>query len=432
MSSITMMDFIKKRQTWASIAVCIVLILVLIWIPTGFEEAGAAYRDGGERVKAEVISVDNSTVINTGLVQSGEQACEVTLLGGNHKGETYWAANKLTGSLEQDKIYEEGDKALVLVSFNDDEVSSVSMIDHYRLNLEILLLAAFFLFLILFARGTGLRAILSFILSVLAIWKVLVPCCLKGMDPILVGGAITALLTIMIIALVFGFDRRCLAAVTGALSGLLLTCILGIICTSSFKIQGAVMSFSETLLYSGYENLNLTRIFMASIFVGSSGAMMDLTVDITAAVNEVVQKRPDLSRWEAAVSGMHVGQAAMGTMTTTLLLAYSGGYIALLMVFMAQGTPIINILNYKYVTSEIIHTLVGSFGLVLAAPLTALASGWILAGRAGNVSETDGSANGSGVDETDTVSEAGGNAGLSGDDETAAIWETDETAGIRN
>lgn len=69
----------------------------------------------------------------------------------------------------------------------------------------------------------------------------------------------------------------------------------------------------------------------------------------------------------------------MGTMTTTLLLAYSGGYITLLMVFMAQGTPLLNMLNYKYVSSEIIHTLVGSFGLVAAAPLTAIAAGIFLA-----------------------------------------------------
>ncbi len=371
----------KEKQTWASILVCAVLIVVLALVPTGFEEAGAAYRDGGERVPARVVAVDNSTVINTGLVQSGDQSCQVTLLGGSHKGETYWATNLLSGSLEQDKIYEEGDRALVLVSLDGDEVASVSMIDHYRLDLEILLLAAFFLFLVLFAGWTGVRAILSFVLSVLAIWKVLVPCCLKGMDPILIGGAITVGLTLMIIALVFGFDRRCLAAVTGAFAGIALTCVLGVVCTSSFQIQGAVMSFSETLLYSGYENLNLTRIFMASIFVGSSGALMDLTVDITAAVNEVVQKRPDLSRWEAARSGIQVGRAAMGTMTTTLLLAYSGGYIALLMVFMAQGTPLINMLNYKYVTSEIVHTLVGSFGLVLAAPLTALTAGWFLAGQ---------------------------------------------------
>ena len=75
---------------------------------------------------------------------------------------------------------------------------------------------------------------------------------------------------------------------------------------------------------------------------------------------------------------MNVGRAAMGTMTTTLLLAYSGGYITLLMVFMAQGTPIDHILNYKYVAAEILDTVVGSFGLVTVAPFTALAAGIIL------------------------------------------------------
>jgi uncharacterized membrane protein len=376
-----MSDILRKRRTWLSVALCGLLILVLLLIPTGFEQAGAAWHDGGERIAAEVISVDNSLVINTGLVQAGEQRCHVKLLSGSHTGETYMAENMLTGSLEQDKLYECGDRALVLVSIKENAVASVSMVDHYRLDMEIILLIAFSLFLIFFARWTGVRAVLSFVLSVLAIWKVLIPCCLRGMDPILVGGFVTAMLTLMIIALVFGFDKRCLAAVTGALSGLALTCVLGMVCTSTFRIHGAVMSFSESLLYSGYANLDLTRIFMASIFIGSSGAMMDLTVDVSAAVYEVVQKRPDLGWIEAVKSGLHVGRAAMGTMTTTLLLAYSGGYIALLMVFMAQGTPIINMLNYKYVTSEIIHTLVGSFGLVLAAPLTALTSGYFLTRR---------------------------------------------------
>ena len=96
---------------------------------------------------------------------------------------------------------------------------------------------------------------------------------------------------------------------------------------------------------------------------------------------EVVEKRPDLSWWEAAKSGMNVGRAAMGTMTTTLLFAYSGGYVALLMVFMAQGTPISNILNYKYVAAEMIHTVIGSFGLVTVAPCTALWAGLVLVGK---------------------------------------------------
>ena len=138
------------------------------------------------------------------------------------------------------------------------------------------------------------------------------------------------------------------------------------------------MSGSESLLYSGYPHLNLTGIFMASIFIGSSGAVMDLAVDITSAVREVTEKRPDLTWIEAARSGMNVGRAAMGTMTTTLLLAYSGGYVTLLMVFMAQGTPITNILSYKYVAAEIADTMVGSFGLVSVAPFTALSAGILL------------------------------------------------------
>ena len=99
---------------------------------------------------------------------------------------------------------------------------------------------------------------------------------------------------------------------------------------------------------------------------------------------------PSISRREAIKSGMNVGRAAMGTMTTTLLLAYSGGYIALLMVFMAQGTPVYNILNYKYVASEILDTIIGSFGLVLVAPFTAFTSGMLLAGRKQSVSKEEG------------------------------------------
>lgn len=115
---------------------------------------------------------------------------------------------------------------------------------------------------------------------------------------------------------------------------------------------------------------------------------MDLSVDITSAVYEVIEKKPDISWKEAAKSGMNVGRAAMGTMTTTLLLAYSGGYVTLLMVFMAQGTPIYNILNYKYVSAEILDTIVGSMGLVTVAPLTALCAGLLLTGKRNPKSES--------------------------------------------
>lgn len=130
---------------------------------------------------------------------------------------------------------------------------------------------------------------------------------------------------------------------------------------------------------------------MASIFIGSSGAMMDLAVDITSAVYEVVTQCPGIKTKAAIQSGMNVGRAAMGTMTTTLLLAYSGGYIALLMVFMAQGTPISHILNYKYVSAEILETIVGSFGLITVAPFTAVTAGWILTTKFSHSEIGDGS-----------------------------------------
>ena len=368
-----------QKRNWLSSVVCVALIVLLLLLKTGYEDAGAGRIASEERVPARIVATDDSTIKDTGLVRSGEQSCSVLLLAGQHKGETHRAGNMLNGSLEQDKIYRAGEIALVLVSQDDGAVDSVSMIDHYRISGEIWLMLAFFALLILFAGWTGLRAVLSFILSVVSIWKILVPLCLNGANPLLVGSLVTAGLTIMIIALVFGFSRITLAACIGAISGLAVTAVLGVVCTNAFHIHGAVMSFSESLLYSGYAHLNLTQIFMASIFIGSSGAMMDLSVDISAAVNEVVHKRPDLSRFEAMMSGMRIGRAAMGTMTTTLLLAYSGSYIALLMVFMAQGTPLINVFNYKYVASEVIHTIVGSFGLVTVAPLTAAASGLLLA-----------------------------------------------------
>ncbi len=367
------MTFLRKN---GALIVALILLLVLVFIPTGYEEA-VNYKEA-ESTVAQVISVNNDNIIDTGLVRSGEQSCTIKVLKGIFKDREVTGVNILSGSLESDKLFDVGDKAMVLISYSGDEIISVSMVDHYRLTKEVILAFIFIVFLVAFAGKTGIRSLISFAITVLMIWKVLVPSYLNGLNPIYVGMLVTLILTFITISLVYGFNKLTLSAALGAGLGLFVTCILGIIFTDTFKIHGAVMPSSESLLYSGYKHLNLTKIFMASIFIGSSGAVMDLAVDITSAVNEVVNKKPDINWRETVKSGFNVGRAAMGTMTTTLLLAYSGGYIALLMVFMAQGTPIENILNYKYVSAEIIDTVVGSFGLVTVAPFTALTSGLLL------------------------------------------------------
>ena len=370
--------FKKKNSVLLMILIGILLTGILIAIPTGYEDA-LIYQDM-ERAVGKVIDTNNSAIITSGLVQSGEQSCTLEILNGKFKGKQIKGVNFLSGSLEKDKIYKAGEKALVTISYQGDEIGSVVMSDHYRLDKEAILMLIFAVLLIVVAGKNGFLAIFSFLITVLTVWKILVPAYLKGYSPVWIGIFITLFLTVMIIFFVYGFDKRTLAASSGAMLGILTTCVLGMLFTDMFRIHGAVMPDSESLLYSGYQNLNLTSIFMSSIFIGASGAMMDLAVDITSAVHEVIEKKSGITWKEAAKSGMNVGRAAMGTMTTTLLLAYSGGYITLLMVFMAQGTPMDHILNYKYVAAEILDTVVGSFGLVTVAPFTALVSGLTLTG----------------------------------------------------
>lgn len=370
------MSFLKKKSMLLIIAIGLILTAILIAIPTGYEDA--LIYQGMERAVGEVVAVDNSAIKSSGVIQSGEQSCTLLIQDGTFKGQEIQGVNFLSGSLEKDKIFKEGDKAFVAISHDNGEIASVIISDHYRLDKEAILLAVFAVLLILVAGKNGFLAIFSFAITILTIWKILVPAYLNGYSPVWIGIGITVFLTAVITFFVFGFDRRTVTASLGALLGIFTTCILGMIFTDLFKINGAVMQDSESLLYSGFQHLNLTAIFMSSIFIGASGAMMDLSVDITSAIHEVVEKKPEIGWKEAARSGMNVGRAAMGTMTATLLLAYSGGYISLLMVFMAQGTPIDHILNYKYVSAEILDTIVGSIGLVTVAPFTALVAGILL------------------------------------------------------
>ncbi len=373
---------IKIIKNNLSVIISIIIFIILYFLPTGYENA-VIYKDR-ERCTAKILSVDNSNINTIGVVSTGDQMCSIKFLDGKFKGETATGYNMLTGSLESDKIFKKGDKAFVLISHENDKINMVSMIDHYRINTQIILVVIFVIFLILVAGKTGVRAILSFGITIFSIWKILIPSYLNGLNPIYIGFLITGLLTIIIISLVFSFNKKMLAATIGSLTGTLVTMIIGIIFTDLFMLDGAIMPNSESLLHNGYLNINLKQLFIASIFIGSSGAVMDLAVDITSAVNEVVDKKSDITSFEAVKSGMNVGKAAMGTMTTTLLLAYSGGYISLLMVFMAQGTPIDNILNYKYVASEFLDTIVGSFGLVSVTPLTALCAGILLTNKKHN------------------------------------------------
>lgn len=358
------------------VAILLILCTVILYIPTGFSEEGGKH---SSRVQAKVLETDNSMIVETGIIKTGTQNLHIKILNGKFKGKELTAFNQLIGRMEFDKYFIPGDKTLTVLNLSADRKSIISanVIDHYRINLEAFLLALFVIFLISFAGWTGVKAMLSFLFAGLAIWKLLLPGLLKGYSPIPLSLAIVALLTSVIIFLVAGINKKGLVAFLGAMSGIAITCFMALLFGKLFNIHGAIKPFSETLLYSGYSYLNLTEIFLAGIFISSSGAVMDISMDIATAQYEVYQHKRNMNAKQLRHSGFEVGKAVVGTMTTTLLLAYSGGFSALLMVFIAQGTPMINILNLNYVSGEILHTLVGSFGLVLVAPFTAIIGAWV-------------------------------------------------------
>ncbi len=368
----------EKRDIVLVLALSVISVIVYL-LPTGFEER---VDDAAIRCRGRIVEVDNSEVHQFSMVKTGDQGVTMEILDGPFKGRTVRANNPLLGQMDKDKIFQKGDVALVVLTVNDKgDIIFANPQDHYRLGLEFLLLALFGVLLIAFAGWTGAKALLSFVAAALILWKILVPAFLKGYDPVVVALAVVASLTGIIIFLVAGPSRKGLTAFVGAFLGVLTSCLLAIYFTHAFRVHAAVMPFAETLLYSGFGHLDLVKIFIAAVFLSASGAVMDLAMDVAASMDELVSKKPDISRVDLMKSGFRVGRAVVGTMTTTLLLAYSGGYITLLMAFMAQGVPLANLFNLIYVATEVLKTLVGSFGMVMVAPFTAIVGSVILQGK---------------------------------------------------
>ncbi|MBN2239979.1 MAG: YibE/F family protein [Dehalococcoidales bacterium] len=365
---------IKKKELIFTL-VFLALIVILAVIPTGFARQIYVHSEGA---KARVLEVDNSGISFNGIIQVGDQGCIVEIQTGAHKGETTKANNLLNGKLDIDKIFKPGDTAWVIVENNQDgSIVFVNMVDHFRIGKEFLLIGLFAVLIITFSGFTGIRTLLSFSFALMAIWKVLIPLTLKGYPPMLVALGVGCVIIIGTLIMVAGLTKKAYAAIGGAIACSLVTCLLAIVFTKYFGIHGAVLQWSESLLYSGYQDLDLTQIFMAAVYLACSGAILDLAIDISAALDELVVHKPDITMRELVRSGLTIGKSVVGSQTTTLLLAYMGSYLSVMMVYMAQATPMMSIFNSKTIAAEVLHTFVGCIGLVLVSPATSLISAFL-------------------------------------------------------
>ena len=369
------LEKMKKYNIVFSIII-LFFIAILIYIPTGFENPSFIKNTLWE--KALVIAVKND-LVHHGLITVGSQEVKMEVLTGKFEGEKVIGENVLLGQMKTDKIFKKGDNVLAVLKtdISGSKILSARADDKYRIDILIMLFLLFASFLIFFAKWTGFKALLSFVFTALVLWKVLIPMMMNGYNPIITALIILSIVTTAIILLVSGFNKKGLVALIGAISGVLITSALAMIFGHFFEIPGTVKEFSDALLYAGFLDLKLSDIFLATIFISASGAVMDVAMDIAASQNEIMEKKPNIKLKELISSGFKISYPVIGTMTTTLLFAYSGGFLFVFMVFMAKGIPLISIVNMNFISAEILHTIVGSFGLVLVAPITSIVGGYI-------------------------------------------------------
>ncbi|WP_321492944.1 YibE/F family protein [uncultured Desulfobacter sp.] len=331
--------------------------------------------------RARVISVDDSEVHTSGLSHLGFQTLEIEILNTRFKGVKTQASNSLNGQIDLENLYHVNDTIIAAIIMDKDgSIEHVKAVDLYRQNSLLSMFIVFTIALLLYAGAVGVKALISFILSIFIIWEILVKQILAGHPPLITTTFTLILLSAIIIFMVAGVNRKGLTAFLGTIAGLGVTLFATLVFGKNAGLLGMTQPYVNTLIFSGYYNLDIRQIFYSAIVLGASGAAMDIAMDIAASMDEIRIKKPDISARELMKSGFTVGRQVIGTMTTTLLLAYSGGYLTLLMIFRVKDPSFVRMINLKIVSAEIMRTLIGSIGLVMVAPITALLGGVIIAG----------------------------------------------------
>jgi uncharacterized membrane protein len=228
---------------------------------------------------------------------------EIKIFSGSHKGEITSGTNRFIGKMEFDKVFASGRHRRGLLEYDKSgSIIYANMVEHYRAGLEIMLLGMFAVLIIVSPASPAFAPAFFCFCSDCAYGKILIPFMLKGISPI-------------VAALLVGKHYNNSDPFNGGgvhqekptppswarFTCSLATCLLAVVLGGVFNINGAVMQWSESLLYAGFENLDLTLIFQAGIYLACSGAVLDLAIDISAALDEVIKINPGYTKRTGAV-----------------------------------------------------------------------------------------------------------------------------------
>jgi uncharacterized membrane protein len=309
------------------------------------------------------------------------QVVKVRILEGDYEGKEYLVENNL-GDNEYYNIRVKEDQEIILVVDKTSDIMQVHISSYVRDKYEMYIVGLFLILLVVIGRVKGVKSIVTLGITILVILKFMLPLIIKGTSPILVSVIASVIITIFTLFVVSGINEKTISAIFGTLIGVLLSATIAYMVGTMASLTGLNSEESAMLLYlPGEVDLNLQGILFAGIVIGTLGAVMDVSMSISSSMHEIKSIKPDITIKELMESGMNVGRDIMGTMTNTLILAYTGASLPILMIFTAYNSTMTDVLNLDVIATEIIRAITGSIGIVLTIPITAVIAGIFLGRR---------------------------------------------------
>lgn len=325
--------------------------------------------------RARVVEVVSDNLTADG-VRVGYQQLRVKILTGSEKGEILDATSS-EGNLFG-AVCAEGDSIIVSISVSGD-TSIVSVYSKDR-TLQIAVFVAVFLLLICAIGGkNGIKSVAGLIFTFVSILYLYLPLVYIGFSPFWSAVLICVLTTIVTMFLVGGYTGKTLCAIAGTTVGVLLAGTSAWLFGMSADIDGYNVSNIETLVYVGQNtDIQIGELLFSGILIAALGAVMDVAMSISSAISEIHAQSPGLGARGLFRSGMNVGRDMMGTMSNTLILAFVGGSVSTLLIDYAYNLPVRQLINSYSIGIEIMQGVSGSIGVILAVPVTAGISAFVL------------------------------------------------------
>ncbi len=272
----------------------------------------------------------------------------------------------------ESKPVQVGDSVLISKMDEDEHFIFVAKSRIFALGI---MLIVFIIMILLIGKKQGVITIVTLLLTTMALFFVLIPAILSGINIYLITASVVIFIIITSITMLSGFEKKGLSAILGNILGITIAAILANIFNKFLGITGIV---NEEYIFLALQEetfkIDLIAVVWSSIIIGSLGAVMDVAISISSALEEVAKEMDVPSKSKLIKSGMNIGRDIIGTMTNTLILAYVGSSLAMLLLFVLYNRNMLFLLNMEMIVVEISQAVVGSMAVIITVPSTVLVS----------------------------------------------------------